>query len=308
VVRPGTGPHPLERHGLERTGLFGDVRIRPGEIEVARSLDALASQPPDYVLVCCKTTASAEVAEGLGRFASLHGLRAPVVVCQNGWGNAEVFAAQLPAEQIYNARIITGYVRTAEHVVDITVHANAMHVGSLFGGALEPMEPLCRAISAGGMPCLTAPDIERDLWAKVLYNCLLNPLGALVRVPYGALGEGPHTRALMRAVAEEIFEVLAASRHRTHWASADEYLEQFYAQLLPITAEHESSMLHDLLNGRATEIDAMSGAVVALAESLGMDAPINRALTCLVHAAEARALSGLSLSGPLLSDPSLSGP
>ena len=45
-------------------------------------------------------------------------------------------------------------------------------------------------------------------------------------------------------------------------------------------------MLQDLRAGRPTEIDALCGAVVALASQTGVAAPVNEALTTLVRVGE----------------------
>jgi hypothetical protein len=45
-------------------------------------------------------------------------------------------------------------------------------------------------------------------------------------------------------------------------------------------------MWADLEAGRATEVDYLQGEILALAERLGRDAPVNRAIAALVHAAE----------------------
>jgi 2-dehydropantoate 2-reductase len=138
--------------------------------------------------------------------------------------------------------------------------------------------------------------MEKDLWAKVLYNQLLNPLGALVGVTYGVLGERAQTRSVMDALARETFEVMRAAGFECHWDSADEYLAVFYAKLLPPTAFHQSSMLQDLQAGRETEIEQLCGVIAQLAERHGVEAPINQALLVLIRAAERR--PGVAVTGP----------
>lgn len=286
----------LAREGLRRSGIFGDVRIPADRFSLLGSSSELTTATDDYWLVCVKTTSTRALARELAPIwrqiaARDSAARAPaIVLCQNGWGNAETFAEVLPREAIWNARVITGFERSDENTVEITVHADAIHVGSLFGVEPNRIAPLCRAIDQGGIPCAPSDGIERDLFAKLLYNCLLNPLGALVGVPYGALGRRAEARAIMESVAEEIFAVLAASGRGTHWASAGEYLGTFYESLLPPTERHESSMLQDLRAGRATEIDALCGAVCDLAEQHGIETPVNAALATLVRAAETRAI------------------
>jgi 2-dehydropantoate 2-reductase len=273
----------LRRDGLVRTGLFGEFRGRPGTFGVSTELAALAESAPDWILVCTKQTAREAVSRTLGELWPK--LASPgVVLCGNGFGSAEHFATRLPPERIFNATVTTGFALRARTRVEITVHGDRIHVGSLFGASPAEVAPLCAAIAAGGIPCEPSASIEQDLFAKLLYNCALNPLAALLGVPYGALAEAPETRAILEAVVREIFAVLAACGRRTHWSTAEEYLAVFREELLPATRSHESSMLQDLRAGRPTEIDALCGAVAELAREAGVAAPVNDALATLVRA------------------------
>ncbi len=302
VVRPGL-PHPMEIHGIQRTGILGPAHCPANALEVSRSIADLVDFPIDAILVCTKSTANPEIARNLatnwGKF-----LPPPLlVICQNGWGNAETFAEIVEPEHIASASILTGFRRGDAHRVEVTVHARAIQMGCpsfsrpptsqttpqtapQTAPQNERLEALCAAISAGGIPCETTTTIQADLGAKLLYNCLLNPLGALANAPYGRLGEAAPTRTLMETIAREIFDVFEAAGIRTHWADAESYMEVFYRDLLPPTAGHESSMLQDLQAGRPTEIDALCGAVDRLARKFKISTPVNTALLALIRAVE----------------------
>jgi 2-dehydropantoate 2-reductase len=86
----------------------------------------------------------------------------------------------------------------------------------------------------------------------MLYNCPLNALGALLKIPYGLLGEKESTREIMVAIVNEVFSVMRAIGYETHWINTHVFLEEFYVKLLPSTYEHESSMLQDLRAGKVT--------------------------------------------------------
>jgi 2-dehydropantoate 2-reductase len=120
------------------------------------------------------------------------------------------------------------------------------------------------------------------LWSKVLYNAALNPLGALLEVHYGALGEDPDLRAIMDGVIEESFEVAIRKGVPLPWKSAAEYRELFYGQLVPDTFAHRSSMLQDLERGRRTEIQAINGQVCRYGVEVGVPTPYNELLTRLI--------------------------
>jgi 2-dehydropantoate 2-reductase len=280
----------LRTHGLRRTGRFGWHTAPAETFEAASSMVELAeptAAAPDFVLIAVKSfdsaAAAAELAEQTARLGD-----APLVLCQNGWGNAETFAARFPEARVWNARVITGFRRAALHHVDVTVHAEPVRIGSLFGQPAARVARLCDALTAGGLPSEATDTIGADLWAKLLYNGCLNPACAILGVPYGALGASPPGRALIESLAHEIFAVMHAAGWRTHWASADAWLEDFFERLLPVTAEHESSMLQDLRAGRRTEIDALTGAIVRLGEKHGTPAPANAALLRLVEVLDER--------------------
>ena len=273
----------LKNEGLLRTGIFGRVHVRPEAFGSCTSLDDVTGGPYDFVLICTKSFDSAAAAKDLVNHEERVGRGARLVLFQNGWGNAEAFAAHFEEGRIYNARVITGFRRPRPSEVEITVHADAIHVGSLFPTDLSVLEPLCRAIREGGIPCEHTAAIEKDLWAKMLYNCALNPLGAILGVPYGALAAAASTRSLMDRIVEEVFAVMVAAGYRTHWQEPKQFLDIFYSRLVPDTAEHKSSTLQDIAAGKRTEIEALNGAVIQLAQKHDIAVPYNRAVYNLIQ-------------------------
>jgi len=268
----------LKEHGLGRSGIFGDFTAGPSQFGCFSSLREIPEQAFDYIFVCTKSPDSAQAAEDISRYSFLRDQGTGIILFQNGWGNAEIFSSFFPKEQIFSARVITGYTRLRPNEVLITVHADAIRIGSLFDADPSRLEDICGSIRDGGMPCETTEHIERDLWAKMLYNCALNPLGAILDVPYGKLAESEFTRQIMDSIVDEVFKVLSATGYTTHWSKPEDFLAVFYDRLVPDTAQHKSSTLQDILAKKKTEIDAMNGAVIALAEEHGIDVPFNRAV------------------------------
>jgi 2-dehydropantoate 2-reductase len=273
----------LQHNGLERTGLFGDFQAPPESFGAYTSLNELPETEYDFLLVCTKSFDTRTSAEQIAGLPLLNNASTPIVLCQNGWGNAEIFAEHFPRDHIKSGRVITGFRRLQKHQVDITVHADAIHLGSLFGHGVSGLEKLSAAIDAGGIPCAVTPTISKDLWAKMLYNCMLNGLSTVFDVPYGLLGESPHTRELMENIAHEVYAVMTAAGYTTHWASAEDYIDIFYKLQLPPTYNHEPSMLQDVRSGKRTEIDALNGAVVSLGKQHGIATPTNTTVTRMIQ-------------------------
>ncbi len=268
----------LQQNGLQRTGLFGDFTAAPESFGAYASIKELPPTDYDCILVCTKSFDTLTAAQQIAGMPLLNNASSPIVLCQNGWGNAEIFAETFPKDRIKSARVITGFRRPQKHQVDITVHADAIHLGSLFSGNVFGLAPLSAAIDAGGIPCQVTSTVSQDLWAKMLYNCMLNGLSTVFDVPYGVLGESPHTRELMENIAHEVYAVMTAAGYATHWTSAEDYIDTFYKHQLPPTTSHEPSMLQDIRAGKQTEIDALNGAVMQLGQKHNLPVPYNIAI------------------------------
>jgi len=288
IARPET-VETLRQGGLLQTGIFGRYYHQPEAFSVYQSLGEIRDKTFDFIMVCTKSFDSAVSAEDLSGYPEIFKNETKIVLCQNGWGNAEKFAAFFPKERVYSARVITGFTRHKPNEVEITVHADAIHIGSLFGCDIGCVKPLAAAIAEEGIPCAVVDDIEKDLWAKMLYNCALNPLGAILDVTYSGLAENPHSKDLMNHIAGEVFAVMTAAGFKTHWSSAADFLKVFYEKIVPDTARHRSSTLQDIGAGKKTEIDALTGEVLALAEKYKVEIPYNRAIYEIIKFIENKA-------------------
>jgi 2-dehydropantoate 2-reductase len=282
----------LRKDGLLRTGIFGDYHVEPSKFNSYVSLNKLSKQTFDYILVCTKSFDSLEAAKDLHEHKSIFSEKTKIVLFQNGWGNAEKFTSFFDRQTVYTARVITGFRRQSLNEVEITVHADPIHIGSLFGARLSAVQDLAEAINKGGIPCETTGRVDKDIWAKMLYNCALNPLGAILDVPYGNLAEHESSRSIMNSIVEEVFAVMTKANYETHWESVKDFLEIFYGKLVPDTAEHKSSTLQDIVAKKPTEIDALNGAVIKLAEKFDIPVPCNSVVYNIIKFIENHSLQG----------------
>ena len=271
----------VRRDGLRVSGLWGEHRIRLAAI--ATAVEQTPPGPYDWVFICVKAHQTAAAALELPR---LLGPSTNVCAFQNGLGNYETLSAHIPRERIALGRVIFGVELTPGHA-RVTVCADDVVIGAPPGGAGEPVvRRLVEALRTSGIPCRAAPDILTVLWSKVLYNCALNGLATLFDVPYGRLPELPGARRLMEAVVREAYQAAAAGGIRLEPSTATACLEWLFTRLIPDTAAHRPSMLRDIDAGKPTEIDALNGAVVRLADAHGIPAAANALVTRLVHAKE----------------------
>ncbi|RZI97101.1 MAG: 2-dehydropantoate 2-reductase, partial [Variovorax sp.] len=151
-----------------------------------------------------------------------------------------------------------------------------------------------------GVPLDLHADLLPVQWGKLLLN-LNNPVNALSGLP---LRDELMQRGYRRCFAALIDEALAAlalagiapaqvaavppKKLLTILRLPDWLFRIVAARMLKIDAKARSSMADDLSLGRRTEIDALSGEVVRLAQAHGGSAPRNAKMVELLEAAPAQ--------------------
>jgi 2-dehydropantoate 2-reductase len=138
---------------------------------------------------------------------------------------------------------------------------------------------------AQGVSVGTPPDIEAALWEKFLFIAPMSGVGAATRLPVGAWRGVPETRALLEAAMRE---VLAVARARGV-PLRDDVIERTLAYVDALPEEATGSMQRDLLEGRPSELDAQTGAVVRLGRAAGVPVPVSDALYAALLPGERRA-------------------
>lgn len=268
---------PIKRNGLHICGIFGEISVPSSSFGVITTLTQ-ANKNYNYVLITTKTYNTLEAGENI---TSLGDRANNIVSLQNGCGNLELLQTIFPKEKVIGGRVITGFEILKPGVIEITVSADAIHVGSATPATLpDNVIELAKIIDGTGHPCTPVSDIYQSLFSKLLYNCTLNPLGALLGVHYGILGDNIETQAIMNSTMEETFKVI--QKLGSTIDSLSSYKDLFYNTLLPITYYHRPSMLQDLENNKPTEVDALVGYVSKQGKTLNIPTPTCDMLTALI--------------------------
>ncbi|MBW1918014.1 MAG: ketopantoate reductase family protein [Deltaproteobacteria bacterium] len=284
VTFGGRGPHfeHLITQGLTVNGIWGQFHLGP---VAALQPDQPSPDPYDIILLCVKSFDTLTAARAVKGLLAPNGL---IVSVQNGLGNIDILAQEFGAARTIGARVIFGAEITKPGVSTVTVYADRVLLGATSEETSPAvLEQLAADLNRAGIPTAIVDNILTHIWDKVLYNCALNPLGAILGVAYGALADNPATRDLMLALIQEIYQVAAALAIPLSQPSATSYFQHFLENLVPPTAAHLPSMLQDLRRGRRTEIDALNGAICRYADQLGLTTPYNQTLCHLIRFLEA---------------------
>ncbi len=276
----------MKKNGIKRTGLFTNYSFSPSEFSVYETYSQIPKESFDYVIVASKTTANKDISKRLNENRDILKDNFTIIICQNGFGNDETYLKYFKASQVYCARIITGFTRPERNISEVTVYTEPILLGSLQGEDIRHLQPIADKITASGINCELTDELDKYLWAKMLYNCTLNPLGAILDVNYGKLTENEYSKDIMDNIIEEIFNVIDATPYTTLWDTADDYKNIFYSKLVPDTYNHYSSTHQDIKRKIKTEIDTLNGKVIELGEKYDVDVSTNRLIYKLIKAIE----------------------
>lgn len=278
----------LQQHGLHVDGGFGEIEARV----VAHA--TLAARPEFAILTTKAQDAAATLADNA---QLLEGV--PVLVVQNGIGGLEAARSALPHSPVLGGLALFAASYLSPGRVTVTAAA------PILVGASEGADPSLARMIAKALGTRIRVEVSDDIvaaqWTKLLVNHV-NALPAITGLSVQDVVAHPSTRRIMAASMRETVRIVHARGGKfgdlpgiRGWLVAlIGSLPLALGAVFPRTlarrmgsVPNPGSTLQSIRRGRPTEIDFLNGAVVALAEPIGRTAPINAALTALVHEVEA---------------------
>ncbi|MBQ8018389.1 MAG: 2-dehydropantoate 2-reductase [Methanobrevibacter sp.] len=284
IYATGETAKSIKENGIRRTGLFTHYEIK--DIPVYETYESIPKDTFDYIFIASKTTANENIAQNLNNHREILKSDTKIIIFQNGFGNDEPYLKYFLKNQVYCARVITGFTRPERYISEVTVYTEPILLGSLQNEDPSHLQEIADLITKSGIKCEVTDEVDKYLWAKMLYNCTLNPLGAILNKTYGELTENPYTLEIMNDIIDEIFEVIKSSPYTTFWDSSDDYKDIFYSKLVPDTYNHYSSTQQDIQKHIKTEIDSLTGKVIQLGEVNNINVSTNKIIYNMIKAIE----------------------
>ncbi|MEP4247628.1 2-dehydropantoate 2-reductase [Tateyamaria sp.] len=274
----------VRKQGL-RLSDFGGLDLHVPEI-LAFEDEEQALDGADLVLVCVK----AGDTEKMGRVINTYARSAQVISLQNGVGNASTLRDVLPGADVRGGMVPFNVVSSA----------SGQYHRATSGDILVEQGPLPE-LSGTHATWRSVNNIEAVQWGKLLIN-LGNAVNALADMPLLDQLNDRKWRLLMADQMIEALRVLRAANISPAKTSAvppgliphilrlpTSLFRVVASQMLTIDRQARSSMWDDLQHGRKTEIEALQGAILQLAERFGRQAPLNARMRVLIRTAEAAA-------------------
>ncbi len=283
-VARGNHLQAMRDHGLRVESVKGDFTIEPAQAVS----DVSGLGPVDAVLVGVKTWQLADTAEAI---RPILGPDTAVVPFQNGVEATMELSSMLGPEHV-----LVGIARIFAFIGGPGV---IRHIGGpasiAFGERDNRLTDRVAALRAAferahGVALESPEDINIALWEKFLFVVACGSVGAISRMPFGVFRAVPSTRRMLKDAMGEI-QALA----RAHGVFlGDDVIERnmaFVDAQLPVGT---TSLQRDLGEGRRSELDAWTGAVVRLGRERGVPTPIHSFIYDALLPTELRARDEIS--------------
>lgn len=264
---------------------LGQIAERGVELNDERGKDviavgtALAADAPhaDLLLLFTKAMHSRAAIQSVAHLADGH---CSALTLQNGLGNAEAISEVFRPDRTLVG--VTDWPADLSPPNAVAAHGTGhVWLGSLVPNGEESALEAMACLNAAAMEAQHDPFVLAAIWEKAAFNAALNALATILGSPVGGL-DCPEGRRIATAVIEETIAVARAQGIRMDrdrlFAKTDFALTNHRA--------HKPSMLQDRQAGRATEIEAINGEIVAAARRAGLAAPVTETLAELVRMGE----------------------
>jgi len=280
---------------IARTGLtisdFTGSQSSFSDVDYRTDPSALAEA--DIIALCVKSGSTADAISDIAAHARDGAL---VISFQNGIRNFDLLEDAL-GERFEVARGLVSY--NVAYVGEGRFHKGV--AGVLWAEDLPRTLALSERIGEGPAKLCLSRDMLGLAWGKLLIN-LNNAVNALSGLTLLEQLKQRDYRRVVAASQREGLALLNAAGIQPAKVGAvgpavlprvidspDWVFRNIFLKKWKIDEKARSSMADDLTAGRKTEVDYLNGELVALAEQLGREAPINRKIVELVRAAEAGA-------------------
>lgn len=177
-----------------------------------------------------------------------------------------VIAKCIPTSQVLGCVVHFSAQSPTAGVVQ-NMKGNQLIIGEPAGGVSERTQTLANCLNTAGFDVKVSPRIQQDIWFKLWGNMTMNPVSALTGAPCDQILDDDLVRSFCSAVMLEAQEI--GSRIGCSISQAPEDRHAVTRKL----GSFKTSMLQDVAQNRAIELDTLLGAVRAIGQHLKLPTP-----------------------------------
>jgi 2-dehydropantoate 2-reductase len=262
----------IREKGLRIESILGNFAIQP--VKAGDNPGKIG--PVDLVILGVKAWQVPDAAEAI---KPLIGAQTIVLPLQNGVSAPSQLETVLGSEHILAGLCRISVMVAAPGVIRHIAIPPMIAFGELDAQASQRVESLRQVFAhCQGLTVEVPPDINVALWEKFIFIVAIGGLGAATRQPMGIFRSLPETRRLLLAVLEEVTLVGRAKGVALANDAVNRTLD-LIDRNPPATL---ASMQNDIMDGRPSELEYQTGAVVRMGREVGVQTPVNEFLYAIL--------------------------
>lgn len=279
-IARGTHLDALRSTGLRVDSIAGDFHVQP----VSATDDPAEVGPVDAVLLGVKAWQVPEAAQAMG---PLMGQDTFVVPLENGVEAPSQLSEALGSEHVLGGLCaIISFISGPGHIT----HAGyepSVAFGELDNRRSQRAERLRDAFTRAGVKAEIPEDIHVAMWRKFLFISGFGGVASVVQLPAGGWRSVEPTRALLQSAFEEVDAIARAAGIHLPADAVASALNTVDG----LPGDGTASMQRDITDGKPSEIEAQTGAIVRLGRTYGVPTPVNDFIYAALIPRERRARS-----------------
>jgi 2-dehydropantoate 2-reductase len=264
----------IQARGLEvRSAQFGTFVARGKASDTPAELGQA-----DFVLFAVKTFDLEEAARAASQILAPEG---SLLTFQNGLDAPDRVAEVLGPERVLIGTTglettilepgVVGHLSTAHYVI----------VAALHGPPTARVDAAVETLRGAGINTSTAEDGHRALWEKAWILLPMATITSVCRASIGQIRDLPETHRLVGVLLDEVTAVA-----RAYGYDLPEARERARGIIENWAYDGKASMARDFERGRRTELEALTGTLVRMAEARGVEVPVARTAYALLKLRE----------------------
>jgi 2-dehydropantoate 2-reductase len=256
----------IAESGLQVDSIGGDFSVNPASVfESPRSIGVV-----DVVLLAIK---SWQLDDAIEQMKPLIGSRTMIVPLMNGVDHMDALLSAFGKEHVLGGFCrISSFVTAPGRISHVAVQQPHIAFGELDAQQSERVNALKDVfLQINGMTVDTPKDVLFGMWEKFMLICAYSGVGAVTRQPVGGYRMVKETRVMFRRVLEEVVAIANARGVKVDEASINDVMNRLDSSAPDMMA----SMQKDIIEGRPSELEAQTGAVVRMGRALNISTPVN---------------------------------
>lgn len=276
----------IQKKGLSIKSINGDFNIKVNIVENladTEKYDLIIFSVKSYDLQsACKKVKTA-IKDDTIIMSLLNGVDSEDVIGNFFGADKIIGSVAFIGSQIEEAGVILHTASGMITIGEFTPHTISSASGSeaVDGGRCEN---IFKIFEKAKIPVKQSENIQRDIWAKMVWNAGLNAVTALTGLAVSDILSVPESRMIVEKSMQETVNIAKAKGIKL----ADNLVEKTISKTLK-AGGIKTSMLQDREKGKKMEIDSINGAIVRMGNEMNISVPVNETLYGLLKVIDDRA-------------------